>query len=197
MTNSVWISIATIVVQSAVAFFAAYWQVKTAREIASPSQKIPKEKTNRTGNAFLYWFRNRLIPTAQSPWYFPGLVILVNICALRWNVRSASPITRRVVYDISSSVAGILYGLILMIVNLHAQSTRKAIKMLLEPIRVLSEGFRTTSEFVGTLSKDVKDMRTTVQSSALIKQLQDLTTQLQVLQTKIGQPKQKRFRKGS
>ncbi len=197
MTNSIWISIATIVVQSAVALIAAYWQVKTAREIANPSQKILKEKTNRTGNAFLYWFRNRLIPTAQSPWYFPGFVILLNICALGWNLRSASPITRRVVYDISSSVAGILYGLIFMIVNIHAQSTRKAIEMLWEPVGMLSEGFRTISEFVGTLSKDVKDMRTTVQSSALIKQLQDLTKELQVLQTRSGQPKQKRFRKGS
>jgi hypothetical protein len=47
--------------------------------------------------------------------------------------------------------------MIFMVVSIHAQSSRKAVEMLLEPVGMLSEGFRKVSEFVGILSKDVTD----------------------------------------
>jgi hypothetical protein len=191
-----WLTIANTII-TVISIIVTLWSMFRPPRVSQQPQPTPElRQPKHTANRIKIW----ILRTAQSPWYFPGFIILINVCALTWNLRSTSPVTKIAVYYISSSIAGILYGLILMIVNGYAQSTRKAIEILVaEPIRKLSEGFRIISEFVGTLSKDITDIRARVISpedaETVVKQLHELTRELQDLQTKSQQPKQKKFRK--
>jgi len=172
MTFAIWISIAAIIVPSAITVITSYWQVRTARDIANAGQKTPQDTANKS--AFSYRFRNSLAAITLSPWYVPMFMVVFNALSLTILLRSAAPpLTRRAVFDISIAVAGICYGFALNLINAHRRITAKQFDVTVK----LADGFHILTDFVGTLSKDLKamkDMRLTPELLESLKQLQEV-----------------------
>jgi hypothetical protein len=135
----------------------------------SPDLSEPQTLIRRIGS--------RLANILQSPWYVPGLLILTNSLSLRLDLLSTAPVTRRAVFNICASVAGILYGVILMFYNIAWQSMRDQWKTNVRQREINAKQAETDCRIFGLLDTltdiqrpTVDDLHTTAQNISLMLQ---------------------------
>ena len=126
----------------------------------TPEANQPKNLSHRIGGL--------IIRVVNSPWLIPPFLILLNIYSVLSELRKATPITRWTVYIISTAVAGIWYGCVLMNLNLAAQSSRSQSEInrtqslfnlkILEIITTVSETSKAVTEISSLLTDRVAEI---------------------------------------
>jgi hypothetical protein len=152
----------------------------------SPDLNQPKTLIRRIGS--------RLWNILQSPWYVPGFLILANIFSLRLELLSTAPITRHAVFSICESVAGILYGLILMFYNIAYQSAKDQWKINARQREINAKQDETDNRIFGLLDthtdilrSTVDDLNTTAQNINLMLEAEEARAQTQDLRAKLAE----------
>jgi hypothetical protein len=147
-----------------------------------------------------------LVRFIQSPRYWPPFLILSNIYVLVVELRRTSPITRWAVYEISAAVAGVLYGAVLILLNIAWQSIRRQWQINAEQVKIdreivdilrsVANSSNTTDEKIIDLLRSLANgLHTTAETLALEQKVRQLQTEQDELE-KSRQGRLRRLLKG-
>jgi len=151
MTIENWLTIAVIISQLIAPWLnGLFIRSRTAQPTPTPELNQPKKRIQIIGD----WI-NRFF---ASPWKLPQFLIALNMYMLLTELRSTTPVTRGVVYRISLDMAGILYGIVAMFLNILWQSIRRQWEVnreqrdfdlrIIDLISAVTDGMKLTHEFV-------------------------------------------------
>jgi hypothetical protein len=120
----------------------------------------------------------------QSPWYLPGLLILSNIYFLRLELLSTAPLTRRAIFSICMSVAGLFYAATLMSFNTIWRSIKRQQEIDVkqaETDMTICSVLNTHTELIGLT---VNDLHTTAKNISLMLQAEEARAKITELESK-------------
>jgi len=166
MTFDHWLTIGVIVATLIGPSVAEFVKARLNQPKAHPHLNQPETRIRR----IMGWLANIL----QSPWYLPGFLILANSYFLRQQLLSTGPLTRHVVLSICESVAGILYGGILVSFN-----------------NVWKQQREINATHMNIIASTVDDLHTTAQTIHLMQQTQDVRAKITELESREGRSRKK------
>jgi hypothetical protein len=178
MTADHWFMLALVVAQLIAPSLAELIKHLITQPKPTPEPSQPKTVRQKMSG----W----LVSFLQSPWYIPLFTILFEIYLLQRDLRSAAPITRSVVYSISTEVGTILYSLLNASFLMTSQTISRHSDQLLQLAKDQLRQAEATAVVSNTVSAVVKLV--SAQTDATDAKIKEVVTQIQLDKSKPGLP---------